>query len=76
MQTPLMAEAIFLSRAEGRPYKQPFRSASKEAHLCNQQVDFVSTFRKLFEKGWRQICLFSQIYEKAPKFKQGTRSTL
>ena len=54
LKTKLNVECKLLWWLKPSFYPEPSQKASKKAHLCNhQQVDLVSTLRKLSEKGWR-----------------------
>ena len=67
LKTKLNVECKLLWWVKPSFYPEPSQKASKKAHLCNhQQVDLVSTLRKLFEKGWRQIRLFDKSIERLP----------
>lgn len=67
LKTKLKVECKLLWWLKPSFYPEPSQKASKKAHLCNhQQVDLVSTLRKLFEKGWRQIRLFDKSIKRHP----------
>ena len=67
LKTKLNVECNLLWWLKPSFYPEPSQKASKKAHLCNhQQVDLVSTLRKLFEKGWRQIRLFDKSIKRHP----------